>query len=98
MASPSGSPYVDGRSLALPPRRQPERPMIVSDIAHVVAEGDSINTLYLNDGRIARVSTLSGKVMSVVRLPGDEAPPDPERKCTARRSRAMIAASHYDVD
>ena len=72
--------------------------MNVSDIVHVVAEGDSINTLYLQDGRIARVSTLSGKVMSVVRLPNDDALADSERKCTARRSRAMIAASHYDVD
>ena len=72
--------------------------MTVSDIAHVVVEGDSINTLYLQDGRIARVSTLSGKVMSVVRLPSEDALVDSERKCTARRSRAMIAGSHYDVD
>ena len=46
--------------------------MTVNDIAHIVVEGDSINTLYLNDGRIARVSTLSGKVMSVVRLPSED--------------------------
>jgi hypothetical protein len=70
----------------------------VADIAHIVAEGDGINILYLHDGRIARVSTLSGKVVTVVRLPGEEALTDAERKCTARRSRAMLAASHYDVD
>ena len=72
--------------------------MTVTDIAHVVAEGDSINALYLHDGRIARVSTLSGTVISVVRQPSDDALADAERKSTARRSRAMIAASHYDVD
>jgi hypothetical protein len=72
--------------------------MIVSDIAHIVAEGDNVNALYLHDGRIARISTLSGKVMSVVRLPSDDSLTDSERKSTARRSRAMIAASHYDVD
>jgi hypothetical protein len=72
--------------------------MNVSDISHIVVEGDSINTLYLHDGRIARVSTLSGKVMSVVRLPSEESLQDSERKCTARRSRAVIAGSHYDVD
>jgi hypothetical protein len=70
----------------------------VTDIAHIVVEGDSVNTLYLHDGRIARVSTLSGKVMSVVRLPSEESLQDSERKCTARRSRAVIAGSHYDVD
>ena len=72
--------------------------MNVDDIAHIVVEGDSVNTLYLHDGRIARVSTLSGKVMSVVRLPTDDALVDSERKSTARRSRAVIAGSHYDVD
>jgi hypothetical protein len=72
--------------------------MDVTDITHIVVEGDSINTLYLKDGRIARVSTLSGKVMSVVRLPTEDALHDSERKCTARRSRAVIAGSHYDVD
>jgi hypothetical protein len=72
--------------------------MTVNDIAHIIVEGDSINTLYLHDGRIARVSTLSGKVMSVVRLPSEESLQDSERKCTARRSRAVIAGSHYDVD
>jgi hypothetical protein len=72
--------------------------MDVSDITHIVVEGDSINTLYLKDGRIARVSTLSGKVMSVVRLPTEDALHDSERKVAARRSRAVIAGSHYDVD
>ncbi len=72
--------------------------MDVNDISHIVVEGESINTLYLKDGRIARVSTLSGKVMSVVRLPSNEALQDSERKSTARRSRAVIAGSHYDVD
>jgi hypothetical protein len=72
--------------------------MDVTDIAHVVTEGDSINTLYLKDGRIARVSTLSGKVMSVVRLPTEDALHDSERKVAARRSRAVIAGSHYDMD
>jgi hypothetical protein len=72
--------------------------MDVSDIVHIAVEGDSINTLYLRDGRIARVSTLSGKVMSVVRLPTDDALKDSERKVAARRSRAVIAGSHYDVD
>jgi hypothetical protein len=72
--------------------------MTVNDIAHIILEGESINTLYLKDGRIARVSTLSGKVMSVVRLPSDEALLDSERKSTARRSRAVIAGTHYDVD
>jgi hypothetical protein len=75
-----------------------EGSMTVTDIAHIIVEGDSINTLYLQDGRIARVSTLSGKVMSVVRLPSEESLQDSERKCTARRSRAVIAGSHYDVD
>jgi hypothetical protein len=36
--------------------------------------------------------------VSVVRLPNDDALQDSERKCTARRSRAVIAGSHYDVD
>ncbi|HET9011000.1 MAG TPA: hypothetical protein VFN38_04260 [Gemmatimonadaceae bacterium] len=72
--------------------------MDVNDIVHVVVEGEGVNTLYLKDGRIARVSTLSGKVMSVVRLPSDDALQDSERKSTARRSRAVIAGSHYDVD
>jgi hypothetical protein len=72
--------------------------MDVNDIAHIVVEGESVNTLYLKDGRVARISTLSGKVMSVVRLPSDEALQDSERKSTARRSRAVIAGSHYDVD
>lgn len=72
--------------------------MNVDDIVHLVVEGDSINTLYLKDGRIARVSTLSGKVMSVVRLPNEDLLQESERKCTARRSRAVIAGSHYDVD
>jgi hypothetical protein len=74
------------------------RTMTISDIAHIVVEGDSINTLYLQDGRSARVSTLSGKVMSVVRLPDEDALQESERKSTARRSRAVIAGSHYDVD
>ena len=72
--------------------------MTVTDIAHIVVEGEGINTLYLKDDRIARVSTLSGKVLSVVRLPSVEALQDSERKSTARRSRAAIAGSHYDVD
>lgn len=72
--------------------------MTVDDIVHITVEGDNINTLYLKDGRIARVSTLSGKVMSVVRLPSDDSLQDSERKCSARRSRAVIAGSHYDVD
>ena len=72
--------------------------MTVNDIAHILVEGEGINTLYLADGRIARVSTLSGKVMSVVRLPTEDALQDSERKSTARRSRAVIAGSHYDVD
>ena len=63
--------------------------MTVNDIAHVLVEGEGINTLYLADGRIARVSTLSGKVMSVVRLPTEEALQDSERKSTARRSRQL---------
>lgn len=71
--------------------------MDVTDIVHVVVEGDSVNALYLKDGRIARVSTLTGKVVSVVRLPSEDALHDSERKSTARRSRAMIAGSHYDV-
>ncbi len=72
--------------------------MTVTDIAHIAVEGDNINVLYLHDGRVARVSTLSGKVMSVVRLPSEESLQDSERKSTSRRSRAVIAGSHYDVD
>ena len=36
--------------------------------------------------------------MSVVRLPSEESLQDSERKSTSRRSRAVITASHYDVD
>jgi hypothetical protein len=95
IASRQGSSRA-GRWIAR--RKSIEVTMTVNDIAHILVEGEGINTLYLADGRIARVSTLSGKVMSVVRLPTEEALQDSERKSTARRSRAVIAGSHYDVD
>jgi hypothetical protein len=75
-----------------------EVPVDSNDIVHIVSEGEGINALYLRDGRIARISTVSGKLMTVVKLPSDVQLQEAERRSTSRRSRAVISGSHYDVD
>jgi hypothetical protein len=63
------------------------------DVLHVVVEENEIHALYTRDGRVIRIVSTTGEVLSVVRLPTDQqlaAAPAPSEKQPASDHRVRL--------